>query len=48
MDPEFDFIAYAWILGILMVVVAVVGYFVCAPAIRRMMDLDRPDGLGHR
>lgn len=49
MDSHFDFVAYAWIIGILMVLVAVVGYFVCAPTIRRLLDTDNhPDGLGHR
>jgi hypothetical protein len=48
MDSYFDFVAYAWILGILMVVVAVAGYFACAPEIRKLLGTHGPDGFGQR
>ena len=34
MELDIDFVAYMWVIGILMVVVAVVGYFVVGAEIR--------------
>jgi hypothetical protein len=34
MELDIDFVAYMWVIGILMVVVAVVGYFVVGASLR--------------
>lgn len=35
MDMDIDFVAYMWVIGILMVLVAVIGYFVLGASLRK-------------
>ena len=36
MDYGFDFVGYAWIIGILMVIVTIVGGYLCAAELRAL------------